>query len=303
MGERTGRGMGHFRDDAARARFLAAYDSLLATWPEPPSSCDVPTTVGSTHVNSLDGGGGTPVVLLHPLAVSSASWYANAGAFAAAGHPVHAVDTITDAGRSTQTARLRGDVAIAGWLDEVLDGLGLRRAHLVGVSYGAWLAMNQARHARARLLSVTAIDPPAAVGRPPLGLVAAMARGAIAGRIGRSDDALYPPLRLLHNGALPEAALLELSVASIRGFVVPIALPRRFSDSELAAFTTPMLYLVGGNTPVVNARRAAERVQRLVPSIDTAVVAGAGHALPLERPVEVNERILRFLDKVDAGTD
>ncbi len=49
--------------------------------------------------------------------------------------------------------------ACAAWLDELLGQLSDRPAHLVGFSYGGWIAMNQAMRAPARVASITLFDP------------------------------------------------------------------------------------------------------------------------------------------------
>ena len=295
------RGIAHFRDDASRRRFLAAYDAMLATWPRPPVARTVATAFGATHVQEIGGGSGTPMVLLHPFVVSSVAWGSFAAAAAAASHPVYAIDTIVDAGRSTQTAAVRHADDLSQWLDQVLDGLDLARAHLVGASYGAWMALRHAVGGPDRVASVTAMDPPAAIGRPPAGFVLAMAcRAGIRAKRKGPDAKLYPMLRQLHNGALPSEPLLELSVASIQGFVARQPFPKRLSDAELRSITAPVLYLVGGATPVVDADRAAARARQLLPRGEADVLAGAGHALPIERAAEVEARALRFVAAVDA---
>ena len=103
----------------------------------------------------------------------------------------------------------------------------------------------------------------------------------------------------MHNGRLPDQPLLELSYASIRGFVVAQPIPRRFSDADLRALTPPMLFVIGGATPVTDATKAVERVRRLVPDADTEFIPGAGHAVTLERADEVNRRIVDFITRVD----
>ena len=284
------RGIAHFRDAAARTRFLAAYDAMLATWPRAPIARTLDTAFGSTCVQTIGGDSGTPIVLLHALGVSSVTWATFAAAGNAAGHPIHAIDTITDAGRSTPTAPVRTADQLMRWLDQVLDGLGLEHPHLVGASYGAWMALRHALHAPGRVASITAMDPPAAFGRPPVGFVLAMLRGGIGARLDRSDATLYPLLRRLHNGVLPAEPLLELSMASIRGFVVRQPFPKRLTDVELGSLSAPVLYQVGDATPIVDAYRAADRVRRLVPDAEIDVLTGAGHALPIERADEVEMR-------------
>ena len=66
-----------FKDDAARARYMTAYDAVLARWPVPYDDLMVPTDLGPTHVISSGPKGAPPLVLLHaalatawPMAVS-----------------------------------------------------------------------------------------------------------------------------------------------------------------------------------------------------------------------------------------
>src|SRR5207245_1561746 len=109
--------------------------------------------------------GGAPIARLPPRRVSPPPCYADIAALSAS-HPVYAIDTITDPGRSSQSAPVRNGEDLAAWLAEVLDALHLDRVHLVGLSYGGWLALNQAHRSSNRIASVTAVDPVGALGRP-----------------------------------------------------------------------------------------------------------------------------------------
>lgn len=90
--------------------------------------------------------------------------------------PVIAIDTIWEAGRSTQLTPMASGDPVSQWLDEVLEGLGLDSLHLLGYSYGAWAALNQVLRAPDRLAAVTAIDPPGAITGIPLPAWARMIR-------------------------------------------------------------------------------------------------------------------------------
>jgi len=48
---------------------------------------------------------------------------------------------------------------LADWLDQVLDGLALNRAALIGHCYGAWLALRYALHAPQRVSRLVLLDP------------------------------------------------------------------------------------------------------------------------------------------------
>ena len=303
------RGVGRFRNDAARRRYMTAYDNTLATWPVRPHELDVETRFGATHVLAIgttSGGttsGGTsscaPIVLVHAVAVASPSWSANIAALAER-HAVYAIDTIGDVGRSAQTAPVRTAVDMASWLDDVLAALDLQGAHLVGLSYGGWVALNQAVRSAHRLGSVTAVDPVGAIGRGKTTFLLRIAPDAMLASIAKSDAALRRLLRLLNNGALPDEPLLELSIAGLRTFRAKQPFPRRMSDDDLRAIHTPVLLLFCGSSPVNHAVQAAQRSRSMIASATSEVVPGAGHMLPIESPELFDIRILDFIDEIDS---
>jgi pimeloyl-ACP methyl ester carboxylesterase len=237
-------------------------------------------------------------VLLPAIAVSAASWFANAGPLSAH-HPVLAVDTIGDVGRSRQTEPVRDSAAMSRWLDAVLAALDVDRVHLVGLSYGGWIALNQACRSPDRLASVTAVDPPGAIVRTRMRLMFEFLPDAILARLGKSDGALHRLLRRLNNGALPEQPLLDLSMAGLRTFIGKQPRPRRLTDDELASIAIPTCLLIGGRSPLTDASQAVERAHRLIRDVDADIVPEAGHMLPVENPAAFNEHVLRFLGRID----
>jgi pimeloyl-ACP methyl ester carboxylesterase len=185
------------------------------------------------------------------------------------------------------------------WLDAVLAALGADRVHLVGLSYGGWIALNQACRSPHRLASVTAVDPPGAIVRTRTRLMLEFLPDAILAKVAKSDAALHRLLRRLNNGALPKQPLLDLSVAGLRTFIGKQPRPRRLTDDELASITIPTCLLIGARTPLTDARQAIERGRRLIHNVDADVVPNAGHMLPVEKPAVFNERVLRFVGRVD----
>jgi len=292
------RHIGRFRDAAAQTRFEAAYDRALSAWPSPPSSREVDTPLGVTNILSCGASAGVPIVLLPAIAVSAASWFANAGPLGAQ-HPVVAVDTIGDVGRSRQTAPVRDGAAMSQWLDWVIDALGADRVHLVGLSYGGWVALNQACRSSDHLASVTAVDPPGAIVRTRARLMIEFAPDAVLAKVGKSDQALHRLLRRLNNGALPDQPLLDLSVAGLRTFIGKQPRPHRMSDAELASIDTPTCLLIGARSPLTDARRAVDRARGLIHNVDAEIVPNAGHMLSIENPTVFNERVLRFIGRID----
>ncbi|MBA4856397.1 hypothetical protein [Nocardia farcinica] len=94
--------------------YLRIYDTLESEWPLPADTFDIPTSFGSTHGRRSGVGERTPMVLLHPVNGSSLYWR-SVVADLARDREVYALDTIGTAGRSVQTAPLRGEADVAVW--------------------------------------------------------------------------------------------------------------------------------------------------------------------------------------------
>ncbi|MFF2746380.1 alpha/beta fold hydrolase [Kitasatospora sp. NPDC058048] len=288
--------VGHFVSEAARAKFLAAYDRAMELWPGPRQELDVETGYGSVHVHRYGATTGEPIVLLHGHAGHPSNWCPQIAALGEH-HPVYAIDTLDDPGRSVQRAVAAGSQENAAWLGEVLTGLGLERVHLVGVSYGGWLALNQAIHAPERLASITPLDP-GGIEKVPARFYAHMI-GGLFGML--APRPLRPAVgRLLANPALsaPREMITPLMLA-MRSYKPGSRPPARpFTDEELASIELPVLVLVGRRSALLRPRQVVERVTRLVPGVRAEILERAGHGLNLERPEAVNERLLSFIGAV-----
>ncbi|MFB7614630.1 alpha/beta fold hydrolase [Kitasatospora sp. NPDC056181] len=285
--------VGHFVSEEARAKFLKAYDRAMGLWPGPRRELDVETTYGTVHVHHYGSRTGEPVVLLHGHAGHASNWYPQIAALGEH-HPVYAIDTLDDPGRSVQRVVAAGSRENAAWLGEVFSGLGLERIHLIGVSYGGWLALNQAVHAPGRLASVASLDP-GGIEKVPARFYAHMI-GGLFGML--APRRLRPALgRLLANPALsspPEMiAPLMLAMRTYKPNTRPAARP--FTDEELGSIRLPVLALLGSRSALLRPRQALRRVAALVPGVRAEIVQRAGHGLNLERPELVNAHLLQFI--------
>jgi pimeloyl-ACP methyl ester carboxylesterase len=287
-------GVGHFRNDDARDAYLATYDRALAAWPAAPTTSHVETAVGTTCVHSLGPRSGSPIVLLHAIAVASPMWFRAVGALSER-HPVYALDTITDAGRSAQREAIDDAAGMAGWLEDVLAELELDRVHLVGLSYGGWLALNQAQHAPDRLTSVTVIDPPGAIGSAQVKPMLGMVPDALRAKFGKSDVALRRLIARLNNGTPPPEPVLELAMSGLRAYKSRAPRPKRISDDDLRSISTPTFLMLCDASPVNHARRAEQRATECMPQVTVTVVEG-GHMLPVEHSADFTSRVLEFVD-------
>lgn len=124
----------------AKRNILSTYDRLLSEWGVEIKQVSIMTRYGSTHVNLCGKTGMPPVLLFHGVGDDSAlMWIYNAAALSLH-FRLYAVDTIGGPGKSVPNKAYNKDFDDAVWIDEVMDGLGLSKANIAGVSHGAYLA-------------------------------------------------------------------------------------------------------------------------------------------------------------------
>ncbi|WP_070025582.1 alpha/beta fold hydrolase [Streptomyces sp. F-1] len=304
--------VGRFVSDALRDRYFAACDAVFALGVPASGEQDVETSFGTTHVYrygpepgpAREGGDPagetrdrTPVVLVHGAGSCSAMWYPNTGALSAE-RTVYALDTPGDPGRSVQRAPIHEPEHAARWLDEALAGLGLDEVHLVGTSYGGWLALNQAHRRPERLASVTLLDPG---GLEKVGLrffvwIFASLLATFA------PKALRPRLASwLEQPVLVVPELRAMTHTGVRAYRIRRPVPKPLTDAELATIRTPLYLLLGKRSLLVHPRRQVERVPRLVPGARAEIVADTGHGPQIDHADLANRLMLAFMAATEDG--
>ncbi len=259
--------------------------------------------VGRARLHVEQAGAGEPMLFITGFAISAAVFEPvlplYAGRFA-----VTAYDN-RGAGRSSGAVPGLSIADLAADAVGVLDALGIDSAHVYGLSMGGMIAQEVALRFphRVRALVLGGTTPGGLHAVLPWRELAALARelpGKPSGVRARTLAAMLfsPEFR----AAEPErvAALLPL-FGRHRAHPVGVAAhwwATLYHDTwaRLPGLDRPTLVMHGSAdalTPLESARRLADRI----PGAELAVVPGAGHAYPLERPQESYDLLVDFLDR------
>jgi pimeloyl-ACP methyl ester carboxylesterase len=275
---------------AAREKFMAAYERVFALWPQPLEEFDIETATATTRVHAYrPHPDGAPVVLLAGAGGNAAAWFPHVAALAGCG-PVYGIDMPGDANPSVARALMTPPASCAAWLDELLGKLSDRPAHLVGYSYGGWVAMNKAIRAPGGIGSITLLDP--------AGLTKLDARFwwwlSISGLASMTPMPLRRRLaRWLGYPTMAEPELVTLMWAAIRGYRAEPKFPAILTDDELRAIGVPVLLITGARSALITPKQARDRA-RLMPHAEVAIVPGSHGGF--DRINEVNDRIAAFIE-------
>ena len=295
--------VGHFVDDfgakdaAGLAHYLNAYRAAIAQLPPFDARTDVATSFGTVRVYRIDGPTGeTPVMLLPVRCASTPMWRPNLPGLLQH-RTVSCVDLLGEAGLSVQDKAIADADDQAQWLDETLVGLGLARAHVLGVSIGGWAAVNYAARKPGRVASLALLDPVQTFARIPIRTLlwsgATMSPGV-------PELLRRRFLRRISGGADVDdsAPEVRLSSAAMVDFALRLPPPKLITDDQLRSLSIPVLTLLAGRSVMLNATRAAARARKCLPRGQVEVWEDATHAISGEFPERITERAQRFWAEV-----
>jgi pimeloyl-ACP methyl ester carboxylesterase len=289
-----GRSNSGFKSAKARGQYLAAYEQLLAVAPLADAIHDVLTNFGSVRVYQYGPASGAPVVLIHGFFLTSAMW-ANQVAGLTSDFTVYAVDMPGQPGASVQTRAMLTPADCGRCVDDVLAGLGLEGVHLVGHSYGGWVATHTAARFPHRLATLTLIDPASTVAWPSARFWAGLAAASSRPRSVRAQRAVAWMTGRPEPGSFV-GTLAGLFLAGFAAFAPPVGTPAPLLINRrvLRAVRVPVQVLLAGNT-VHDSTKGTQRILDVVPAWRHQLWPTASHALPAEVPDEVNASIRQFV--------
>ena len=251
--------------------------------------------VGGRRVHVLEAGEGEPLVLLHGIAGSVASWAPLVPALARTRRVV-ALD-LPGFGRSEPLEGAVRTGALADAVAATLDVLGIGGATVVGQSLGGIVALHLALARPDLVVSLVAIsagyafaippeDDPARQGHVPCTLrLLAPASSADAATL--LALVLDDPARAANPAAIDELFRAHAATApTCDALVASFGRREDALDGRLDRVRIPTLVIAGASDrftpPSLSARLAAA-----IPGARLAVIAHAGHAPVAERPAEV----------------
>lgn len=190
----------------------------------------------------------------------------------------------------------------------LLTTLGIERVVVCGLSMGGYIAFEMLRRAPERLRGLVLMDTRAeadtAEGRKARDASSALARDGGSGAIADSMlSRMLAPDATREQPALVERVRQMMAGTPVAGVLGAIGALRDRPDSLplLAGLAIPVLVVVGEDdqlTPPAGAQAMADAI----PGARLAVVPGAGHLTPLERPDATSRLLAEFLAGLGPGS-
>jgi pimeloyl-ACP methyl ester carboxylesterase len=282
-----------FDSPEGEARYHLAYEAALKQWPVPYERLYIPTRFGITHVIASGPKDAAALVLLHPSGCGSTIWYRNIAALSRH-YRIYAVDTLSEVNLSLPTRPVQSRQDFADWMADLLDGLQIDRADIVGNSFGGYVTLNTALYLPERVKKIVLISPAATFAQMwPLYwhyTLAYLLRYLIG-----TTRLVLKAYEWIWQGFPKDDCITQLRRITAVDGLMRHGPPTVFSDEELCKIRTPTLLLIGDHEVIYNPERVIQRATRLVPGLQAKMVLNANHNAEYTAPDFVNTEIMDFL--------
>jgi pimeloyl-ACP methyl ester carboxylesterase len=283
-----------YKSAEGHRKVRAHYDTTLQRMGLPYETKYVETRFGPTHAVISGKEKGKPIALWHGLNANATTWASWFPALAPT-YRVYAIDTIGGMGKSAPSRPPKKGPAYGHWAAEALEGLGLKRANMIGASNGGWLIGKLGSVApemigsavlmsSAGFMSLNMVQAfrmiPRILFKPP----AEAARGLAA--------LLSPP------DLPPDPFTLEIFELMLTSRFRSEQNAPPLSDVELRRLAAPTYLLMGQYEVSFNPYKAIKRGLSLLPNVIAAeIVPGVGHTMVHGQPDWVIARVISFLER------
>jgi pimeloyl-ACP methyl ester carboxylesterase len=272
-----------FKSVAGKKKILDVYDSVLSNWPVPCTTGEIPTSQGATFFIKSGKIDAPPIILLHGASSNATSWISDVAAYSQ-GYTVYAIDVPGDPGKSAESRPSWQGLGYAEWLDDVFTGLKIKKATLIGLSQGGWLALRYATYRPENIDKLVVLAPAGIVPTKPSFLLKAIFLSLL-GKFGaRQINRIVFGKQAIHPDAV---AYMDLIMTH---FQPRIEKEYIFTDQELQKLNLPVLLICGSEDAIRSPKEIVARMSKLLPHFRAEIIPNMGHVL-----VNLTDRILPFL--------
>jgi pimeloyl-ACP methyl ester carboxylesterase len=244
------------------------------------------------------GGNGPTVVLLHPASGDLRIWENQRAAFREAGFRLIAYGRRGYSGSTLPDVNAPTAVSHTADLFAVVDTLGLKTFHLIGVAAGGFMVADAAVAQPSRIRSITIVSSLSGISEPSFLKDTARILPPKFGAIPVIFRELSPAYRF----ANPEGTARWAHIAE--DYEQPwVRLPGTTNPVTYATLESIKMpaHLVTGESDLYMPPTRLRDVAKHLPHANVTILAGAAHAPHWETPEPFNAAVLAFLKRIESG--
>lgn len=283
----------NFRTQKGQEDYYKAYEKTLLLWNVEYSEIYIDTSFGKSHCLICGDKGSPPLVLLHAASCSSTIWYPNVKELCK-NYMVYAIDLITEASKSTLLAPIKGQEQCADWLNETLNGLGVDKINLCGLSIGGWNAANYSIIYSQRVEKLILLSPVQTFTKMYTSYFFKIMKMGF--KPTRKSVEEYLGWGSKKEAPLPDSVIEQFTISALN--INPNSVfPKILDKKKFVNLTMPVLVLFGEKEFAFDVNKATNIAKANIKDLEIETVENVSHLVSVSLPEYTNERILRFLCK------
>lgn len=296
--------MSIYRSAEHEARVMAHYDAWLARYDFPLESVSVDTRAGRTHLLVTGPEDAPPLMLVHGFSTHALFMVDICAVALRERYRCWFVDVPGNPGRSEGELPDFNDGAFGRWMEEVLDGIGVERVGLIGVSMGALASLHTCAQIGARVSRAVFIVPAGFVEtRFSWSMLKLVVRQLLLlRRPNRANARRFIAASARADTIIEDhiAEAIEVVFGNLRPRMSDTPLPRPLPVEALRDFHGASLVIAGEDDSLFPGRAVIARAQELFAEPQTLLLAD-GHTGAMSSPSreQVLEHVTRFLTETD----
>lgn len=253
---------------------------------------------GTISVHTQGAPDAPAVVMCHSILSDSRMWEEQANLLTASGFRAVRIDARGHGGSWSNTDRCTMD-DLGADVVAVMDAIGLRQAHFLGLSLGGMCGFGLGIRHPDRFLSfvlcAARADAPPAVAAPWESRIAVATEAGSCSPLGASTlERWFGERFVAANPAIVSSLLDAAAGVQVEGFAACArAIQQMDYLSDVGRIRLPVTMIVGSNDGVLP--DAMRNLQQLIPGSALHVVDGAGHLPNIDQPDTFNAALLRHL--------
>ncbi|MBP2623337.1 alpha/beta fold hydrolase [Streptococcus oricebi] len=294
--------LGHFKTASGQETYLKYYDQVMEKMPLKPNQVyDLKTTWGTVRLyewSRPETKQATPLMLFPGRSSGAPMWEKNIPYFAR-NHPVYAFDMLGDAGKSLQSLPFKNMKEVAASISQLLDQLAIKKAHLLGHSFGSAIAAAFAKFFPGRVQSLTLLEPAFTLNYPSLSVFF----------WGSLSQLKFLP-KDLKNKALAEISgedpkkiasnqdpLAQMIKAATDSYSTSLPTPKPLSEAELKSWTFPVYLGLAEKSSVT--KEETQKNAKAIPQVTIKKWEKTTHSLPMEVAEPLAHELEDFWQKAE----